>query len=156
MNDTIDVLAIDPGEKVGWARGTISLRDYSIDVTGHGINTMQPFAVALGERFNEYDAVVYETWRLHPHHAKHLIGDPMLTSQLIGVIRYLSWLHPDTKLASQGPNCMATGEKAAPDNVKEILERMPKAHDDSHDGSALRHLSYYAFNLRKHATKEQS
>jgi hypothetical protein len=49
------------------------------------------------------------------------------------------------KLVSQGANCMKTGVKVAPPAIAEILERLPKSHDEAHDGSALAHLSFYWF-----------
>lgn len=141
------ILAIDPGEKVGWAHGV--LEGDELELTGHGINGLRDFATALSKRFGDYDVVIYETFRLHPAYAKALVGNDMQTSQLIGIIRYLGWMRPHVKVVAQGPNKQSTGEKTAPPCIREVLDNLPKSHDDAHDGSALKHLAYYLHSLRK-------
>lgn len=141
------ILAIDPGERVGWATGHVvaDLADGStrIGVLNHGITALKPFAVKLGTSFAGYDVVVYETFRLRANVARKFAGNDMQTSQLIGVIRYLSWLHPHVKLVGQGPAIKSTAEKTLPDDIQAIIAGLPKAHDDSHDGDALLHLWHW-------------
>ena len=123
------VIAIDPGERVGWATGVVH-------------PALKDFAVTLGERIQDYDVVVYEVWRLYPQMAKKLIGNDMQPSQLIGIIRYLSWISPSTKLVSQGANIKNTAMKTMPDEIK---ERMSKS-TEQHDQDALMHLWHYAWS----------
>lgn len=145
----LDVVAIDPGEKVGWASGCI--QDSRLEILNHGISHLKPFALALAGRGVEsgfprplhcYSVVIYERWRLAAYAAKEQIGSDMQSSQLVGMIRLLGWLH-NVKLVSQDPKDMVIGERCAPQCVTEILATLPKAHDESHDGSALKHLAYY-------------
>lgn len=148
MPDPIQILAIDPGEKVGWAHGEVV--GSTLCVIDHGIATLKHLAVALAGRpapvavaaLDQYDIVIYEQWRLAAYAAKALIGSDMQTSQLIGMIRLLGWLH-DVKLVSQAPGDMEIGERCAPPTVTAILGTLPKSHDESHDGSALKHLAAY-------------
>lgn len=154
------ILAIDPGEKVGWAHGDLGWEhpaDYDqglppvLVITGHGITPLKDFAVKLSEVFGDYDVVVYETFRLYPHMARKLVGNDMQTAQLVGMIRLCSWLNPATKLVSQGATIKKTAEKRIPNElpqVQVILDRMPKSHDDAHDGDALLHLGYHVLTSK--------
>lgn len=147
-----DILAIDPGERVGWAHGRI-VGDQLV-VIDHGIEPLKQFALFMARPRHDdgvwpepwalqyYDTVVYERWRLNAAVAQALIGNDMQTSQLIGMIRLLGWLH-NVKLVSQDPKDQVIGERCAPHSVTAILDTLPKAHDESHDGSALKHLAYY-------------
>lgn len=135
------VLAIDPGERVGWATG--SLADGALDIGDHGITKLWPFAKKLGEVFTDYDVVIYETWRLRATMAKKFIGNDFQPVQLIGVVRYLAMLNPQVKLVSQGPAIKSTAEKTVPDDLRKRLDALPKAHDECHDYDALLHLWHW-------------
>lgn len=157
------VLAIDPGERVGWAGGIIDPDGRSdrhpeirsgLVIKTHGITKLKSFALKLGESFANYDTVIYESWRLYPGAVKTMIGNDMQTSQLIGIIRYLSWLHPNVKLHSQSASIKNTAIKIVPDTVKDILENAPGTHDDAHDMDALLHLSFYHWS--EYVAKEQA
>lgn len=158
---TLSVLAIDPGEKVGWADGVIDTDSGRLTVMSHGIEHLKPFAMALAGMnrasgpapIHMYGAVIYERWRLSAVHAKTLIGNDMQTSQLIGMIRLLSWLH-SVKLVAQDPKDYHQGEVVAPPTVRAILDTLPKAHDESHDGPALCHLAHYWYKNFFDPTKE--
>lgn len=121
------ILAIDPGERTGWATGE-STPD-GLVVTGQGVAPLKNFAVKLGESFENYDTVLYETWRLYANMAKRLVGNDMQPSQLVGMIRYISWLNPSVKLVSLGADVKKTAEKTAPDEIKERLLRSSEEHD---------------------------
>lgn len=143
------VLAIDPGEKVGWARGTVS-SDLSLD--DHGIADLKPFALKLGTAIEDYDVVIYETWRLYAGHAKKMIGNDMQTSQLVGMIRFLAWQNPQVKLVGQSASIKETADKTAQGDFLTLIESEPSKHDDAHDIDAIRHLWYWYW--KNHIVKE--
>jgi hypothetical protein len=136
------VLAIDPGERVGWARASM---DAGL-MPGHGgaelvqgVTPLKDFALKLGEVFGDYDTVIYETWRLYPHKAKALIGNDMQPSQLVGIIRYLGWINPQVKLVSQGADTKTLADKA----YGSWLAPRFALSTEEHDKDALRHLVWY-------------
>lgn len=133
------VIAIDPGERVGWATGVVHPDAPRLEVEKHGVHALKDFAIALGERISDYDVVVYEVWRLYPHMAKHMVGNDFQPSQLIGIIRYLTWIHPEIKLVSQGANIKKTALKTMPEDLK---ERMSQS-SEQHDQDALQHLWHF-------------
>lgn len=145
------VLVVDPGERVGWCHAEIIVPDPRsttqfapcLRVTGHGISTLKDFGLKVTEVYDNYDVVIYETWRLRADIARKMVGNDMQSSQLIGMVRLSSWQNPHVKLVAQGPAVMKTGDKVATPAVRAILDRLPKAHDESHDRSALLHLSYW-------------
>lgn len=166
------ILVIDPGERVGWCHATITervrpvhalpviLKDslapepgqvfatepfWDVEVTGHGITPAKDFALKLHEVAGSYDTIVYESYRIYAHMAKQHIGSDIPSAQFVGMVKLCAWLNPRVKLVSQGASSMKTGEKVAPPAIQEILDRLPKSHDEAHDGSALRHLSFYWF-----------
>lgn len=136
------VLAIDPGELVGWAVGEV-LPDKPVLVR-HGITPLKDFAVKFTAAFSSYDEVVYENYRLI--RAKNREGSEMPTSQLIGMIRLASWLHPDVHLVKQTPNNKNAINKVIEasdhEEFKDLIAREPGVHDDAHDIDAIRHLYY--------------
>lgn len=142
------VLAIDPGEKVGWAHGTIA--DASTDegagttleLTGQGITPLKPFAAKLIEVADAYDVLVYEDYRISAAKLRQHIGSNVPTLQLIGMIRLAAW-HRDVSLVTQRPADKTTALKTAPAWLTANLAGLPKAHDESHDGDALLHLWFY-------------
>ena len=142
------VLVIDPGERVGYCVAEIGA---SVEITSHGISGLKEFALKLEEVFPTYDTVVYETYRIAADKAKKHIGSDVPTLQLIGIIRHLGWRHPHVKLVDQGPVLKRTGEKYARahlPHVAELLDRLPKSHDDAHDGDAVLHAVAYLFQSR--------
>lgn len=146
----MNVLAIDPGEKVGWATADLftTMDGLRMAIPKHGIANMRDFAEQLDKSFGDYDVVIYETYRLRSD-CKKYVGDSLLTSQLIGMIRFLGWKHPHVRIVSQEPGVKNTGWKVAKTRlpqVQEILDRLPKSHDDAHDGDALAHLTYFYFH----------
>ena len=76
------LLVFDPGETTGWA----FLTDGKI--SGGSF----PLWAQVKELINCYrpDVVLYESFYLRARAARHLIGSPFLTVQVIGVIRYLT------------------------------------------------------------------
>jgi len=140
----LNVLALDPGEKVGWARAVVLPNAEWLDLR-HGIHHLKDMALALGRSAVRYDVVIYETWRLYPSMAKSMVGSDFQTSQFIGMVRYLTWINPRVKLVSQGASIKKTADKTAPDWLQEIIDNEPASHDDGHNVDALRHLWFWTW-----------
>lgn len=158
----LKILSVDPGEKVGWATAEVD-EDHVIpyDLAGHasgdtipmvpkltivnhGISSLKPFAIKLSNHMDDYDVVIYETWRLSARAGKLLIGNDMQTSQLIGMIRMVGWqCLGRTTLYPQAPAVMTTARKTLPPGLQETIDNEPKAHDDAHNVSALLHLWHW-------------
>lgn len=138
------ILVVDPGERVGWCRCVIS-DEGQIDLLTHGITPLKDMALKVHEVAGNYDTIIYETYRIYAHLAKQHIGSDIPTAQFVGMVKLSAWLNPKVKLVGQGATCMTTGAKVAPPVIQEVIDRLPKSHDESHDGSALRHLSFYWF-----------
>lgn len=136
-------LAIDPGERCGWA--TAEYTDSAVDLLDSGIAPLQTMALRLGESIGEYDVMIYESWRLFPDKAREQIGSEMQTSQMIGIIRYLAWIN-DVELVRQDPAIKKTANKVARGEFADLIAREPKTHDDAHNVDAVRHLYYWWWN----------
>jgi hypothetical protein len=143
--DITHVLALDPGEKVGWARAYVA-DDGSWCGYDHGITALKPMALAVHANIAKYDVVIYETWRLRASETQKFVGNDFQSSQFIGMVRLAAWLNPQVRLVSQGPSVKTTAEKTAPSELRKLLARMPKTHDDAHDGDALLHLWHYTWD----------
>lgn len=140
------VLALDPGERVGWARAVL-YEDGSWKELRHGITPLKDMALAVASSAGQYDTIVMESYRIQASKAKQHIGSEVLSLQFIGMVRLSAWMAASPRLVMQPPfPAKKTGFKVAPPEVQEILARMPKTHDDSHDADALAHLAYYWFN----------
>lgn len=137
MSDT--VLVVDPGNRTGWARCEIEAGQIVLDSLRQGVTPLKDFALAMGNRFSEYDTIVYETWRLYPEKAKAMIGSDFQPVQLIGMIRYLGWLNPTVTLVPLHPDKKKTGRKVMPDILSERLQYST----EEHDKDALDLLAYY-------------
>lgn len=157
--DMIRVLAVDPGERVGWATGTITpLGSHDqrcrLEVTNHGISFLKDAALAIHKAVvieDRIDVLVYETWVLTAKGARVSVGSDMQSSQFVGMVRLAAWLNPRVQLAPQGPAAKTSALKSmrahpSGDDIRTRLAALPKAHDDSHDGDALLHLWTYFFN----------
>ncbi len=138
------VLALDPGERVGWATGTISAEG-KLTFGHHGITALKDMALKLHEVAGDYDVIVYETFRLSSRGARVMIGSDLQTAQFVGQVRLCAWLNPRVRLVSQGPAVKSIALKSASPALKRILARLPKTHDDAHDGDAAMHLHHYWF-----------
>lgn len=130
-------IAIDPGERVGWAVGESD--GDNLEVLRQGVHPLRDFAIALGKGIGNYDVLIYETWRLYPQMAKTMIGNDMQPSQLIGIIRYLGWITPGVEFVPYGANIKKTAEKTMPDWLRERSELST----EQHDKDALMHLWHW-------------
>jgi hypothetical protein len=156
----VRILAVDPGERVGWCTATVTPWRYDnpggeprLDVTAHGIAflkdaAMQVYkAVVLEDRI---DVVVYETFILTARGGKTMVGSDLQTAQFVGMVRMAAWLNPRVQLVAQGTGAMRSADKsmrAHPSGaiMQGLIDKLPKAHDESHDGSAMRHAWTYFF-----------
>ena len=90
------VLALDPGDKVGWARADVA-DDGTWTNLRHGITPLKPMALSVHKSLcppwtggewdrtvPSYDVVVCERWALYPHMAKYMIGSEIPSAQFIG------------------------------------------------------------------------
>lgn len=148
------VLFLDPGEKVGWAHATVTPAPLgsegsppALEITGHGITALKDFAIKLHEVAGEYDLIGYETWRLSAEHARKFIGNDFQPVQFIGMVRLCAWVN-NVRLVSKPPKCkdnalLSVHAHPQGAQVVEILDRLPKSHDDAHDGDALLHLWHW-------------
>lgn len=136
------VLAIDPGEMTGWARGEIT--DGVCEVHAHGYTPWQDFVIALYHRMarDPYDAVVYESWRLRKSSAMDLVGSDLQSSQCIGAIKLSCWLAQQDGKVVQVRN-QEPAIKNVIDAMKGGTEYLPKS-DKEHNKDAVRHLWYFA------------
>jgi hypothetical protein len=151
-----NVLVLDPGNKVGWARAEIDdLGNWS--AVEHGITPLWAMVDAVGEAQDvegfgagkSYDVIVCEKWRLYASHAKVMIGSEFPSVQFIGAIKLICKL-TGTKYVSQDAKDQAPGgvglARLEVDYPKYYeLATRPVAHDDGHDQSALAHLAAYSF-----------
>ena len=149
MSVKLNVIAIDPGERVGWATAEfVADPDLGDDrnglfLTNHGISQLKPFAVKLAEVIGNYDLVIYEKYVLFGgERGRAQEGKEIPTAQLVGMIRLLAWLN-DKKLVCQAPKIKKTADKTAQGVFKELIESESKTHDDAHDIDAIRHLWYW-------------
>lgn len=137
------VLALDPGEKVGWARADVR-EDAAWDNLEHGITSLRPMALAIAERADNYDKFVVETFRLSANKMRSQIGSDFPTVQFIGMVRLVAWQH-GIEVRMQGPSIKDTADKTAPEWLQAILANEPRSHDDAHNVDALRHLWFYTW-----------
>lgn len=151
------VLALDPGERVGWARADVD-EDGTWSQLRHGITPLWDMATAVarasdiypsGEDYEsapDYDVVVMEDWRLYPHMANNFVGSAFPSVQFIGAVRLCCKLS-GTKLVMQGAAVKKTADKTLAKLRPELHELVtrPIKHDDGHDQDAIRHLWVYTF-----------
>lgn len=144
------IIAIDPGEKVGWA--TACSTDSGLELLEHGITSLKPFALALINKLHTYDLVIFERWVLFSGQAKRSVGSSMPTSQLVGMIKLACW-YKDVPFVEQTPKIKGTADKVAKDEFKRLIEAEPASHDDGHDIDAIRHLVYWDWDQQKEANR---
>lgn len=146
----MNVLVLDPGEKVGWARAEIDEHGNWSDVR-HGITPLWEMAdsvagVQLDESFTSYDTIVVETWRLYGSHAQQMIGSTFPSVQFIGAIKLICRLS-GTQYVEQPASQKQVGIARLEVDYPEwhALAMRPIAHDDGHDQDALMHMAAFTF-----------
>lgn len=145
------VLALDPGDRVGWARADVDPSSGTWDDFRHGITPLKDMAIAVMTNVVDYDVVVCEDWRLYPQQAKTMIGSSFPSVQFIGMMKLSIWTDPGARLVMQGAAIKTTADKTMKVLRPELYELVTKpiAHDDGHDLDAIRHLWFYTYRNTK-------
>lgn len=147
------VLALDPGDRVGWARADIA-EDGSWSDLRHGIAELKPMAFKVDKTVGAcaYDAVVCEEWRLYSHMARHMVGSEIPSAQFIGMVKLACWksgtplvMQFARQVNSNRPGVLSPAEASMKRLRPELFEMVmqPGAHDDLHDMVAIKHLWAY-------------
>jgi hypothetical protein len=137
----VRVLAIDPGEKCGYATGEIT--DGKLELLTYGIADLKDMALKTHEVISNYDVLVVESYRISATHVKHHIGSDVPTLQVIGALRLCAWLNPKVRIVMQAPAIKSTANATMPPELQKIIDAAPKAHDQAHHTDAIRHLHHF-------------
>lgn len=150
------VLAIDPGERVGFAAGDITWDSEGrrqLTLETYGIALLKDFAIKLAAVARDYDVIVYEEYIVQTR-VSHA-GSTVPTLQLIGMIRLAAWLaaergEPGPQLVKHQVRQKTTGRAAAPIHLPSavpiIEDALEQPHDEGHHGDAIMHLVAYFHN----------
>lgn len=156
------ILALDPGDKVGWARADVHDDGTWTDLR-HGITPLKPMALKVHQAMGvgpcsltrSYDLIIVERWALYSHMAKTLIGSEIPSAQFIGMVKLSCWLagvpivmQAAAKVNSNKPGVLAPAEASMKKLRPELFELVtqPGAHDDLHDMVAIKHLFAWTFD----------
>lgn len=140
------VLALDPGEQVGWAAAKVDKTTGELSELKHGIKQRKTCALDVFDalRDGRYDRLVIEDWRLYRGMEKTFTGSNFPSVRLIGALELAAALFavPVTK---QGASIKKTAlqwmSKLEPELAE--LAQTPGAHNDRHDMDAILHLCFY-------------
>lgn len=155
------VLALDPGDRVGWASADIA-DDGTWENLQHGILDLKECALEVhysvtghipldwgvkGNIPEDIDLVVCERWALYAHKAKEMIGSEIPSVQFIGMVKLSCWL-ANVPLVMQPASKHVFAERSMRKLRPELYEYVmqPIAHDDGHDLVAIKHLWAYTFD----------
>jgi hypothetical protein len=148
------VIAIDPGERAGWAAAIVE--ENRISSIEHGVLAQTEMALELArcqgiqptedpplQLWRQYGVIVYETWRPRPKNGSMnwIQGNQLLSAQLVGQIRLLGRLS-GAKLVGYGPDKKTVALASMPGALR---ARMDGCHEQ-HDQDALMHLWMYAWD----------
>lgn len=130
------VLALDPGETTGYAfvelASGVSPKEARPTIRAYGVIPLWHGADSLVDTCRP-DVIVLEAFRLYPHKAKQQYWNPMLTSQVIGAIKYIAEQR-DIEVVEQSAS-FGLGHELDTTDFREVRNR--------HARAALRHaLSY--------------
>lgn len=141
------VIAIDPGERVGWA--TARMRTNKFELEEHAVLPLKEFGLMLHNEQTyqgdtAYDTLVYETWRARPQNGSMnwIKGNDMQPSQVIGMIRLVGWLSGAT-LKSYPPKAKMVAQATMP----QWLQDRKAQSNEEHDKDALDLLWHHYFSL---------
>lgn len=148
------VLALDPGSKVGWASAAIH-DDGQWQGLSHGITPLKNCALWVHNELSQprppealyarIDVVVIEDWVLRADKAQEMIGSSFPSSQFIGAVQLSCWLNQTPlvrqRAVAQGKQAQRSLQYLYPDLWETtVRDGLALSHDDSHDMSAILHL----------------
>lgn len=145
-------MAIDPGNTVGWATGTMD--SGGMVIAEYGQDKSKTFLLNLVRDGHEYDYIIYEGYTIRAKDLQAHLGSQVPTLQVIGGIRLAAWLAQGRrfdgfpKLKEQPATKKRTGMAAAQIHAEALVPLIAAAlsgpHDDGHYGDALLHaVAYY-------------
>jgi hypothetical protein len=156
----ITVIAFDPGEQTGWARGYVQVPEDgppSLCVQASGYAPWKQVLLAYARTMlgdEPYDRTVYESWRLRGDTAMSLIGSDLQSSQFIGGVKLMVWLNQTrgrpVQIATNEP-----GNKTSIDGWMAAAGRgdyLPSSPVE-HNRDALRHIHFDA--IKRLGVKEE-
>ena len=128
------VLGIDPGDKTGWC----VVEKHGGRVIQRGITRADDMPPILTWVFKNYniDLIVYEEFILYANRAQAQTGSRFFASQVVGMLKYVSWLNGNIPLVAQPANFLKNCEKVTG-------FKKPSNHDESHDVDAVNHVLLY-------------
>jgi hypothetical protein len=144
----VRVLALDPGERVGWANFDCDPVSGKVTNLKHGISPLKDMALRVAEKAGSYDVIVMEDYRISAAKVNLHIGSGVPTIQFVGMVRMACWQHPKTKLVVQSNRVKTTAAKTMrklKPSWYEIIDETV-AHDDGHDQDAIMHGWYYVWS----------
>jgi hypothetical protein len=138
------VLALDPGEKVGWACADIDPTSGAWQNLTHGITELWQMAESIHAVADKYDLIIYENWLLYAAKAQEMVGSSFPSVQFIGAVK-LSARLAGTRVITQSAQIKEHADKAMKVLMPDMYELVtrPVRHDDGHDQDAIRHLFYW-------------
>lgn len=154
------VLALDPGERVGWAYANINPKTGAWEDFAHGILELKPCAMEVygmcrnGDSWADIpvggvDLIVMEEWALYANKANEMIGSTFPSVQFIGMVKLSAWLG-GVPVIMQGARKQNQARKSMPPRHPDLWKLVEagerRAHDDSHDMSAILHLWAWTFD----------
>lgn len=162
------VLALDPGDRVGWASADIQADGTWLDLK-HGIKDLKAMAFEVyhttveqpvrmvNNRVENVGAqvIVCERWALYAAKAREMVGSEIPSAQFIGMVKLSAWLanvpvvmQPASRVNSNVPGKLAPAEASMKRLRPALFELVtqPIAHDDGHDLVAIKHLWAYTFD----------
>lgn len=145
----ISIIAFDPGEQTGWARGYVTQATTPhLHVEAAGYAPWKQVLLAYSRTMLDgepYRHTVYESWRLRGDAAMSLIGSDLQSSQFIGGMKLCVWrLQTQGRLAELHTN--EPGNKPSIDGWMAkagMGDYLPQSPVD-HNRDALRHLYFHA------------
>lgn len=142
------VIALDPGERTGWASATMARDQFQL--TGLGVQPRQKMAMILANRQGinfhahrwhpkEFDRIVWESWSPRPDKATGKMdwikGDRLLSARHIGHFELVAWL-TNTPTWEFGPD----RKEAFQMTMAPQLVEVQRGQSEQHSKDAMMHL----------------
>ena len=139
FNETECVLGIDPGDMTGMCL----LNKYGGEIVTSGQYRADAMPGVLENLFSMYNItmIVYEEFILYAGRAQAQTGSRFFASQVIGMLKYVSYLNGDIPMVVQPAQTLRTAEKLTGLTP-------PSNHAQSHWIDAYNHAAYYLINRK--------